>query len=136
MAVLAWQAGNAGGAFIAGTVIQAIASFNNSSYQATSWQGTLIVFATVLLIWVINVFLIQWLSTIQNVLMWVYVSAFIAITAVLWAKAPLNTAAEVFTVFADGGGWESVGLSLMIGQITAIYGIVGESMTPVQSGEL
>ncbi len=129
MAVLSWQAGNASGAFIAGTVIQAIATVNNPTYQAANWQGTLIVFATVLLVWLINVFLIKWLPLIQNMLMWVYVSAFIAIITVLWVKAPLNTAAEVFTTFANGGGWESVGLSLMIGQITAIYALVGKSIT-------
>lgn len=133
MAVLSWQAGNSSGAFIAGTVIQAIATVNNSDYQAANWQGTLIVFATLLLIWVINVFLIKWLPLLQNMFMWIHVSAFIAIITVLSVKAPHSTAGEVFTTFANGGGWESVGLSLMIGQITAIYALVGRSTALVQS---
>ena len=125
MATLSWQAGNASGAFIAGTVIQAIMTVDNPNYEPTNWQGTLFVFATVLLVWVINTFLIRWLPMLQNMLMWLHISAFVAIITVLWTKAPQNQAADVFTKFSNERGWQSVGLSLMIGQITAIYALVG-----------
>jgi len=125
-AVLSWQAGNASGAFIAGTVIQAIMTVNNPSYQPTNWQGTSFVFATVRLVWLVNTFFIRWLPMLQNMLMWLHVSAFVAIITVLWVKAPHSRAAGVFATFSNEGGWKSAGLSLMIGQITAIYALVGK----------
>lgn len=64
---------------------------------------------------------------LQNALTWIHVLAFLAIIIVLWTKAPLNSASDVFTTFTNEGGWSSTGLSLMIGQITAIYALVGTS---------
>lgn len=51
---------------------------------------------------------------------------------VLWIKAPLNSAGTVFTHFTDSGSWSSTGLSVMVGQITAIYGLVGPSIRPLE----
>lgn len=125
MSTLSWQAGNASGAFIAGTVIQAILTVNYPDYNPTNWQGTLFVFTTVLLVWVVNTYLIGVVPMLQNALTWIHVLAFLAIIIVLWTKAPLNSASDVFTTFTNEGGWSSTGLSLMIGQITAIYALVG-----------
>jgi amino acid transporter len=99
---------------------------NYPDYNPTNRQGTLFVFATVLLIWVVNTYLIGIVPFLQNVFMWTHVLAFLAIVIVLWTKAPLNSASDVFTKFTNEGGWSSTGLSLMIGQITAIYALVGQ----------
>ena len=126
MGVLSWQAGNASGAFIPGTVIQAILGVNDPTYVQQKWQGTLFVFATVALIFIVNTYFIRWLPMLQNGLMFIHISAFVAIVIVLWVKAPCASAAEVFTTFTNNGNWSSMGLSLMIGQITAVYGLVGK----------
>ena len=99
---------------------------NYPDYNPTNWQGTLFVFATVLLVWIVNTYLIGIVPFLQNALMWTHVLAFLAIILVLWTKAPLNSASDVFTKFTKEGGWSSTGLSLMIGQITAIYALVGK----------
>ena len=99
---------------------------NYPDYNPTNWQGTLFVFATVLLVWIVNTYLIGIVPFLQNALMWTHVLAFLAIILVLWTKATLNSASDVFTKFTNEGGWSSSGLSLMIGQITAIYDLVGK----------
>lgn len=128
MATLSWQAGNASGAFIAGLVVQGIMTVNNSDYGPTNWQGTLFVFATALLVRIVNTFFMRWIPLLQNLLMALHVSAFSAVFIVLWVGAPHNSASDVFTTFTNEGGWRSNGLSLMIGQITAIYGLVGRCL--------
>lgn len=54
----------------------------------------------------------------------------------LWVLAPRNTALEVFTGFTDGGGWSSMGLALMVGQISAIYACICSDAAAHMSEEI
>ncbi|PGH34788.1 hypothetical protein GX50_02347 [[Emmonsia] crescens] len=122
LSVLAWQAGAASGSFLTGNIIQGLITVNKSDYVATPWRGTLLVFAMVALIYVFNIWVAQGLPMIQNLLLVVHVFGFLAVVVVLWVMAPHQPAKAVFTEFRNGGGWPSIGVSVMIGQISAIYG--------------
>lgn len=61
---------------------------------------------------------------IQNIMLGVHVLGFLAVILTLWILSPRNEARVVFTQFTNGGGWNSMGLSLMVGQISAIYGLI------------
>lgn len=76
----------------------------------------------VALIYVFNIWVAQGLPMIQNLLLVVHVFGFLAVVVVLWVMAPHQPAKAVFTEFRNGGGWPSIGVSVMIGQISAIYG--------------
>jgi choline transport protein len=56
----------------------------------------------------------------------VHVIGFIAIIGVLWALSPHVSAAEVFTSagWEQSGSWNSLGTSLMVGQISAVYALI------------
>ena len=125
MSVLSWQAGNASGSFLAGTIIQALLGVNNPNYNPTNWQGTLFVFAMVLVLFVCNVWGAQAWPKVQNGLMIVQVLGMLIIVIVLWVMAPHQSATAVFTDFTSEGGWPTLGMSLMVGQITAIYSLTG-----------
>ena len=43
MSAMSWQAGAASGPFLVGTMIQSLVYVNKESYEATNWQGTLMV---------------------------------------------------------------------------------------------
>lgn len=124
MSTLSWQAGTASGSFLTGTIIQALITVNNPDYSPTNWQGTLLVFAMVLVLFVANIWGAKNLPLAQNVLLVVHVFGFLAVIIVLWVLAPRNTAEVVFTQFTNQGGWSTMGLSLMVGQISAIYGSI------------
>ena len=123
MSSLSWQAGQASGFFLIGTIIQALLTVNDPSYEPTRWQGTLFVFAVSLVIFILNVWGANAIPMVNILLFLVHVITFIAIITTLWVKSPHNTARVVFTQFTNGGGWSSTGLSLMVGQISAIYGL-------------
>lgn len=53
-----------------------------------------------------------------------------------WVLAPRNTAEVVFTQFTDGGGWPSMGLALMVGQITALYACICSDAAAHMSEEI
>lgn len=124
MSTLSWQAGTASGPFLVGTMIQSLITVNVPTYEPTNWQGTLFVFAVTLVVLVVNVWGSRAMPVMQNIMLIVHIGAFLAIMIIFWVLSPHNTAEVVFTQFTNSGGWSSTGLSLMIGQISAIYTLI------------
>ena len=60
-----------------------------------------------------------------------HIIGFLAIIIVLWVLSPRATAKDTFTKFTNDGGWNSIGLALMVGQISAIYACISEQMVPL-----
>jgi amino acid transporter len=125
MSALSWQAGNASGSYLTGSMIQALITINNPDYSGTDWQTTLLIFANVVVLFAANVFGAKKLPLGQNILLVLHIVGFLVVILVLWILAPHNSARTVFTEFTNEGGFP-LGVSLMIGQITAIYSSVGE----------
>ena len=107
-------------------MIQGLIGLNDPNYEPTSWQGTLLVFAMVLVLYFFNVFASKEMPVVQNLLLVLHTSAFFVIIVVLWVKAPKPTASVVFTQFENEGGWSSTGLAVMVGQISAFYASLGK----------
>jgi amino acid transporter len=125
MSTLSWQAGNASGSFLTGTIVQALLVVNYPDYEPTAWQGTLFVFAMVLVLFIVNIWGAPVWALIQNGLMVLHILFFLVVIIVLWVMAPHQSAKAVFTEFSNEGGWSSMGLSILVGQITAIYSLLG-----------
>jgi hypothetical protein len=130
MSVLAWQAGSASGSFLTGTIIQGLISIRNPDYEPKDWQGTLFVFAMILVIYIFNVYASDAMPVLNNLLMIFHVLSWTVIIIVFWAMAPHRSARSVFTEWSNQGGWSSMGLSVMIGQISAIYGSLSTHYPP------
>jgi choline transport protein len=56
----------------------------------------------------------------QKVMVIPHALGWIAVVIVLWAMAPHALASDVFLNFSSNGGWEPIGLSLMVGQISSV----------------
>ncbi|GAB1206825.1 hypothetical protein APSETT445_005527 [Aspergillus pseudonomiae] len=136
MSVLAWQAGAASGSFLTGTIIQGLISVKDPSYEPENWQGTLFVFAMILVIYFFNVYAASWMPRIQNLLLALHILCFVVVITVLWAMAPRQPASVVFLEFSNTGGWSSMGLALMVGQISAIYAGLSTDATAHMSEEV
>ncbi|RHZ53567.1 putative GABA permease [Aspergillus thermomutatus] len=121
MSVLAWQAGSASGSFLTGTIIQGLISVRDPDYHPEQWQGTLFVFAMIVVIYFFNVYAADMMPLFNNLLMILHILSWTVIVIVLWAMAPHQSAKAVFTQWTNEGGWSSMALSALIGQISAIY---------------
>lgn len=123
MSTLAWQAGTASGPFLTGTLIQGLISVRNPDYTAPGWQGTLLVFSMVLVSYLFNVYASELMPILSNLLMLFHVLSWAVVLIMLWAMAPRRSAEAVFiTDWKNIGGLPTMGLSVMVGQISAIYG--------------
>lgn len=136
MSTLSWQAGTASGPFLVGTLIQALIYVNDPSYVWENWHGTLLVIGITLVVFVANVWGARAMPMFQNLMLVVHVFGFISVIAVFWALAPHNSAEITFTRFTNGGGWNSMGLALMIGQISAIYACICSDAAAHMSEEI
>jgi choline transport protein len=124
MATTSWQAGSAGGSFLIGTLIQGTIAAYKPSYIPQRWQGTLFVFAVALIEGLVNSVFANQLPRIQKVMVFPHGVGWIAVIVVIWVLAPHASAKDVFTSFTSNGGWEPMGLSLMVGQITSVYFLI------------
>jgi choline transport protein len=124
MSTLSWQAGTASGPFLVGTLIQSSAIVMYPDYAPTNWQGTLMVIAVTILVWGLNVWGTKSMPMFQNVMLLIHVFGFLTIIIVFWVLSPRASAEVTFTQFSNGGGWSSIGLTLMVGQLSAIYACI------------
>ena len=121
---LSWQAGSAGGSFIIGSLVQGAYAQYNTSYTPKRWQGTLFAFAICAIEGVFNIFLVNWLPWLQTVRILPHGLGWIAVIIFLAVLSPKASAHDVFLSFTSNGGWEPIGLGVLVGQITAVYFLI------------
>ncbi len=126
MSVLSWQAGAAAGVFLTGTLVQASASVVYPDYNPSNWRGTLFVIAITLIICAFNIWGTEVMPFFNNIMLVAHIFGFLLFVIVFWILSPRTTAEVTFTKFRNEGGWSSTGVSLMIGQISAIYACICE----------
>jgi choline transport protein len=124
MSTLSWQAGTAGASFILGVLIQSCITAYNPTYTPKRWQGTLFVFLAAAIQGIVNGLFSAQLPRLQKIMVVPHGLGWIAVVIVLWCLAPRASARDVFTGFTSNGGWEPIGLSLMVGQITSVYFLI------------
>ncbi|KAL9023162.1 MAG: hypothetical protein Q9196_007359 [Gyalolechia fulgens] len=88
---------------------------NNPDYNFQRWHGTLLFWAVILVGVLVNTVMLSLLPKIESVILILHVLGFFAILIPLVYMAPHGTASDVFTVFVNGGGWKTTGLSFFVG---------------------
>ena len=99
---------------------------SHPSYSAPAWQGVLLVFGVTAIVYILNVWGSRAMPLIQNIMLFVHIFAMITFFVVFWVLSPRVSASTVFTEFSNSGGWGSMGLALMVGQISALYSLICE----------
>ncbi|KAK3617139.1 hypothetical protein LTR56_025490 [Elasticomyces elasticus] len=123
MSTLSWQATAAGATFVDGIFILGLASAYHPDYAIQGWHGTLVVGAVTILVGIVNGFFADSLPQIQKFMAILFGVGWIPVVVVLIALAPHPPAGDVFTKFSSEG-WSPMGLSVMVGQISALYSLV------------
>lgn len=122
---MAWQAGNAIGVFLVGTLIQSVIQINHPDYTFPAWHATLLVIAAVTIAFCGNVFGYKILHMWQNVVFCIHVLAYFAFIIPIWVNAPRASHTQVWTEFTNDGGWYSPGFAVLVGQLSGIYTQLG-----------
>ncbi|KAI9732398.1 MAG: hypothetical protein M1834_001606 [Cirrosporium novae-zelandiae] len=134
--VLGWQTGTASTAFIGGTLVQGLLTLNDPSYVAQRWHGTLIVIFISFVAVLFNTVLAKRLPLIEGIILVLHICGFFAIIIVLWCMAPRTSSHEVWGTFRNEGGWDTMGLAVLVGMLSPIYGFVGPDSANHMSEEI
>ncbi|KAJ3494558.1 hypothetical protein NLG97_g3999 [Lecanicillium saksenae] len=121
---LAWQAGNASGMFEVGIVIQAIITAN-MEYAPPRWHATVINIAFTLFALACNILGSRALPYWQNAVFALHILAFVAFLAPIWVNVPRVDHYEVWGHWENSGGWPTMALAVLVGQMPAISAHVG-----------
>lgn len=110
---------------MAGTIIQGLITLNNETYVPQGWHGTLLVIAIVSFAIFFNTLLAKKLPMVEGLILILHVVGIFLIIIPLWVLAPRHSPKYVFTEFSNGGGWSSMGTSVLIGFSSSLPAMTG-----------
>ena len=112
--------------YLSAIEIQAVAVMNNPDYIPERWHSTLLMWALMLLMYIVNVRAFGLLPMLEMVGLVFHVAFFVCIAVPFLVLAKKNTASFVFTTFVNEGGWSSNGVSWCVGLLTVVWPFVGK----------
>ena len=113
------------GIFLVGSLIQTIILINNENYAFPNYHGTLLAIGAMVVAWLANTYGAKALPYWQNALFAVHILAYFAYIVPIWVNAPTASHGQVWGEFANEGGWSSVGMAVLVGQLSGIGQQVG-----------
>lgn len=125
IATLGWVANTAAGAFFAATMIQGVMVQNDPSYGYQRWHGTLLMFAVMLVVFLVNSIGTKLLSLVEGFVLVLHLSAFLAVLVPMLYFSRHGSSKEVWGTFTDNAGWGSNGLAWFVGLISANLPLIG-----------
>jgi choline transport protein len=122
----AWQADLAAIFYLGGTIIQGMIVMNYPSYKFERWQGTLLLYAVIVIGVVFNTVLARLLPWVEGTILITHCVGFIVVLVPMVYLGPHATARDVFVKYLTLGNYNP-GLSFFVGLITTVFGFLGMS---------
>ena len=115
------------GIFLVGSLVQTMILINNENYAFHAYQGSLLAIAVLVICYLMNVYGAKALPYWQNAFFVLHILAYFAYIVPIWVSAPTTSHSEVWgsAGFANEGGWSSMALAVLVGQLTGISEQVG-----------
>jgi amino acid transporter len=122
---LGWQAAASTGTYLGGVIIQSVVALNYPNYNPVRWQGTLILYAVLVVTLFVNTALVRVLPKLEGVILILHIVLFFGILIPVVHLAPKSDNAFVWTEFTNYSGYSSGGLSWLIGQSASAVLFIG-----------
>lgn len=133
LATISWQSIVALDCYLVGVIVQGMIQINHADYVPTRWQATLLIFASAISIGLFNVFAAKHLPLAEGIFVTGHFFAFFPVIIVILVLAPKRSSRDVFLDFSDNGaGWPNVGWATMVGQVSAMFSLIGKGPNPIQ----
>ncbi|KAH8590706.1 amino acid transporter-like protein [Bisporella sp. PMI_857] len=120
-----WQGAVASGGYFTGTLFQGLIALTKPEYNPKGWHGTLLYWAVIFFAVFINTVVSKLLPKFEGTVLFLHILGFIVILVPLVVLAPHGKASDVFSVWNNGGGWPTQGLSFFVGLIGNVFAFVG-----------
>ena len=106
-------------------MIQAVAALNHPEYVPQRWQATLMLYAVLIIVLLVNTILVKFLPGLEGLVLILDVVGFFAIIIPVVHLAPISSNAFVWAEFTNFSGYPSSGLSWLIGQAGSAILFIG-----------
>ena len=107
---------------------------NDETYAFPSWHGTLLAFAAMLVAFLGNVYGSKALPSWQNAVFTIHIIGYFGYIVPVWVKAPKASHTQVWSDFQNEGGWSSMGLAVLVGQLAGISQFIGvDTVRPINT---
>jgi choline transport protein len=120
-----WQGSVSSSALLTGNMILGLAALNDASFVPELWQGTLLFWAIFLFAVFINTLVSSALPKFEGLILILHVLGFFAILIPLVVLGPHADAKDVFGTWVNNGGWQTQGISFMVGMMGNAFAFVG-----------
>lgn len=111
-------------------MILGLAVLGSPGYEIAAWHQTLLTIAIVAFSAFFNIYLAARLPITEAIVLVLHIAGVFVIIIPLWVTAPRGNAYETIFKFTNGGGWDSDGLSYVIG-IVPMMGMLIVSITDI-----
>lgn len=121
------MANTAAGVFFGATMIQGLLVLNYPSYDYQRWHGTLLLYAALVVVFLVNTVGAKLLPKIEGFILIIHTLGFFAILIPLVYLAPHGSPSFVFGSFINAAGWNNNGLAWFVGLISTNLPFIGMS---------
>ncbi|KAB8271653.1 amino acid/polyamine transporter I [Aspergillus minisclerotigenes] len=122
---IGWMSAFTSASFLAGTEIQGVVTLAHEHYDPKPWQGTLIMWAAILLALGINIVGGKLLPRFETLVLVVHILGYFAILIPLTYMADHKSNQEVFKEFVNSGGFPTDGLAFFVGMTGCVFAFAG-----------
>ncbi|KAK4209727.1 amino acid/polyamine transporter I [Rhypophila decipiens] len=120
-----WQAVTASAAFLIGSLLQSTIVLANPSYAPEPYQTMLFLWAILAFAVFINTVASKTLAHFEGMILVLHILGFFGVLIPLVYLSPHGDGKAIFTTFVNFGGWETQGLSFMVGLPASVFSLVG-----------
>lgn len=120
-----WQCAVASVAFLAAQLVQGLIVLTNPGFQPERWHLTLLLWAMLAFAVSINITTRKLLPAFEGYILLLHVLGFFAVLIPILVLGEYREPREVFGVFLNKGGYQTKGLSFMIGVLGPAFGFAG-----------
>lgn len=122
---VSWQSFLAADALFAAQLIFSLVSLQYPEFEVQNWHEALTAMLVAILWTAINAFGASKLATIEAMFATLHVVGFFVVLITLAVTGEKQTGHAVFLEFYDGGGYPTMGLTMMAGQVAAMWNVLG-----------
>jgi len=121
MTTMGWLTSVSAGGFVMSTTLEALIDMENPGFLFTRWQATLVTILFLLMAVWFNTRGHALLPKIDTVSLLLHMAGFALTLLPLAVLAPKNSISDVMSKFTESGGWNSIGLSSLVGQVAILF---------------
>lgn len=108
----------------------AVVSIGDPAFAPELWQTSLLAMLIGVMVTSLNIWCAKRLPAIENFFVFLHIACFVVVMVVLGVTSQKTPARQVFLEVTDNGGnYPTLGLAVMVGQVSAMYNVCGTSIT-------